>query len=345
MNTPMDIYTQDKSEQDKEGKIIPETGGRIHWIDFARFFAALILVIQHGNLLGLHFIVPRNYIATLLWDHSIVALFFFFSGYFTRPNRSWFATKRFLFIFIPYCIWCLASGLIHCSSIEFTSIKYWLNVFGIVPFCKPINGPLWFLEVLMLVSLISPIFVRAKTSHLLLIMFSLLFACEEHISIIPTKAIMGVAFYFFGVIVNRFPSIIDFIKSNYLLLLACCTFFSTLEVFRNYAEANQNHPIGIFIGILFYIALSFFLEKFFPRILSLCSKFGKYAFFIYATHYFLLELMIPGLNRQIKNTFLLVTISTIVPFFLVFLQIAVCKAIEKISPKLLPYLAMMKTKK
>lgn len=318
---------------------------RILWVDFLRIMAAFILVVQHGSQHGVNFVVPRNTLVLCLWDHSIVPLFFLFSGYFVRPSQSWLAWRRFSFLLIPYVIWCVVAALVFFwGEGLFISPGFWGCALGIRD-AHPFNGPLWFLEVLMLLALVSPVLSRIKTVGLQTIALSLFLLCEENIACVPAVHVSGVAFYLLGMVLGRNPWVFEKVRS-YAPLIFCILFvFGLAETFReSFRESYQRGTAGLICGCLFYVSMAFVAEKYAAPLFVFLARFGKYACFVYATHFIVIKVVGENLCRIVSEPWVS-AFCTIFPFALVAAQVLVCRAGERWVPRLMPYLALVKPAK
>lgn len=315
---------------------------RILWVDFLRIIAAFVLVVQHGSQHGVSFVVPRNTLVLCLWDHSIVPLFFLFSGYFVRPSESWLAWRRFFFLLIPYVIWCVVAALVFFwGEGLFTSPGFWVSALGIRD-AHPFNGPLWFLEVLMPLALVSPALSRVRTIGLLTISLLLFLLCEENISGVPAVHVSGVAFYLLGMVFGREAWVFEKVR-NYAPLIFCILFvFGLSEAFREpFRESYQRGTAGMICGCLFYISMAFVAERYAATFFAFLARFGKYACFVYATHIIVIKVVGKCLYGVESEPWVRV-FCTIFPFALVSAQVLVCGAGQRLVPSLMPYLALVK---
>lgn len=318
---------------------------RILWVDFLRIIAAFVLVVQHGSQQGVSFAVPRDTLVLCLWDHSIVPLFFLFSGYFVRSNRELFAWRRCIFLLIPYVIWCIVAALVfHWKSGLFGYLGFWGCALG-VKNLQPFNCPLWFLAELMPLALVSPILSRFKTMFLIIAVLCIFFLCEEQISGLSSVHVSGVGFYLLGMVLGRETWVFEKVRS-YAPLIFCILFvFGLAEAFREpFRESYQRGTAGMICGCLFYVSMAFVVEKYAAPFFVLLARFGKYACFVYATHFIVIKVVGQRICR-IESEPWVSAFCTIFPFALVAAQILVCRAGERWVPHLMPYLALVKPSK
>lgn len=274
---------------------------------------------------------------------------FFISGYFVRPGSGYLAWRRFVFIFIPYVIWCTVAGLLYAHDLEeIRSLDFWNHVYGLVPpyFMSPINGPLWFLAVLMVTSLFNPILYRIKTIFLLISAGILLFLSEEHISPLAAnhKILTGVAFYFLGIVSARSKNIFTEIQTIALPLFLILALYGICETFRDFNEMNMNHPMGLMLGVLFYISLAFVLKQLCPTFVDRVAQYGECAFFIYCTHFFIIKFFSPLLAQAQLQSFTASIVYTAFPVTLTASLIVLYQMGKKYIPSFMPYLTMTKVR-
>ncbi|MDT0582635.1 acyltransferase family protein [Brumicola blandensis] len=132
-------------------------------ISYLRAFA--IIAIVFGHIGGFWFYVPFS-----SYLYIVVPLFFFLSGAVSRIsfNRTFslkeYYGKRVVNLLIPYYLLCFICLIVYLSQngtfpdFNLTKLNYWLQIRPIMDIRPFPVGQVWFLNALLLISIISPLY-------------------------------------------------------------------------------------------------------------------------------------------------------------------------------------------
>lgn len=276
-----------------------------------------IFIIVFGHVGG--FWIFRPYSEFL---HASVPVFFFLSGsvsfYSFRRSQSlyFYYSKRILSLLIPYYLLCLLSFFVYITtnfklpSYDFNNLLSWLTISAsnsIMPF--PI-GQVWFLKVLIIVIILSPLYflIYKSTNYLVVVFLAIIFLSFIQLlaDISPIFNLKFInlytpliysSFFIFGFAFFASPKLKDNNKFLYLMALVSFSLVALLVSFLhlNIDFAYHNFPPDIYF-VLGSFFLLFIILIFRTRLTSLIKRirfaelffsfFHKHTFSIFLLHTF-----------------------------------------------------------
>lgn len=322
-------------------------------IDILRFPLMVAVVFIHTDLLNFRFgngpipdtVFVFPYIFNLISGgicRVAVPLFFFVSGYLffsgykpeTAVNYKQKLKNRYYSLLIPYFLWnTLYLGLFAAGQMIFPfllsgnnklitdySITNYLQVYwNIIGGLFPIDGPLWFLRDLIIVSLLSPLihfFIKYTKGFIVLI---LLFLWIFNIGTVETFSVIRIdAFLFFSIgawlSINQEPFAFKFDKDKFIIL----TSIFLISIVGNLFDSIFVKSI-ILSGIFFIPSLILYLHNQYN--ISVNKYLSSTNFFIYAFHglplTFLGKLITKGFNFQYDWQFIILYFSLAISVILI----------------------------
>ena len=334
---------------------------RYEWIDNARIVAAFLIMYVH---VPLH-LPSENYfdngtVYTLLFDTTFrgrVPFFLILAGYFLARNITWSkAWDRFIWLLIPFAIWNLIVGAVgHLCGTPFESARI-LGIGAVFDAswtvadcgpCSPLDGPSWFLRDIMLLSLMTPLFIKIKRIlPAVLLIYAVCWQNSDpdmHIGMDVTLAPETCFFYLLGVCLVHFR--IDdayriFNKGFTPVLLIVLAFTVTLGIWIHHGLDAQ-FPIsllGMLLGAMMIAHCGVLIEKHLPGLSKRLVPLGPACFLVFMLHrpfFLFIERFIPDCILHSLWILLLPfpTFILIAWFFL---------SMKKYTPWLMPYLGHMK---
>ncbi len=276
-----------------------ENTRRVLWIDVCKILCAYFIVNHHCIQ---HEVLHPDMFNMLLREGCLgarVYFFFFIAAIFTSKCSGFFHWERAKFILYPLCVWAIVGSLCkaYCSGDglgilcnPFTLVRY-LLIDG--------NGPLWFLEVLMVFSFITPILRKCNKIKLLIFAFlvyvlSLVYV-ENTYFYEMDKAVRWIeramkSFFFFsvGIVLGKesLYKMTDFLKKYCGFILCGSVIIVSLLLMPGISFPLDYPPNDLLViwGVLQILALGVFVEVYFNKIAGKISHFAQASFFIYATH-------------------------------------------------------------
>lgn len=292
-----------------------------------------------------------------LWQNILgefrVPAFFLLSGYFFFTKEGYFFNyksyiskihKRIYTLIIPYIIWSfvaflfykifsLVKGEITNENIflSFTKSLFYYNGSIIYPF--PINGPLWYIRDLILLTFVSPIIflIVTRLKRIWIFITLLLFSILPYLQIPMSLFITGVIWFSIGsyLSINQ-KQLISWIKPfNFLYYIY--PLFVLINLF------SIGNPYSIFINQLTIIFGTFFIIK---LVFSLCEYWdisyhntGSVVMFIYCSH-FIVDFIKIIYMHIIDNNYLI-----LIHYLIALTTIVICSlsyyVLNKICPNIL----------
>ena len=365
------------SSRAPEGLIQAGPNSRVLWIDFARIYATFFVIVRH---------IPKEYgdfafLVDLFNYRGLIFVFFFLSGYFIHQRRLLESkvlldTKRFMTLLKLYLFWAfigfiLIFPMIHLdalcagdwSYLSFKSVLRGMGLYPAWPHNFPLNVPLWFLKVLMLLALVSPLLVRLSTRILIVLSVGCL-ACSdvlitvdvlEHtqnfsIGMIPFRSFetaMALGFYCIGIIVKRHFSMEEFTgfvtRNAWLPLLLSILLFPMVRIWGFMPPCRSS--MLVMLSVLTILSMGPMCERIFPRIFRFIASFGEGAFFVYVTHCIMVEYLekvfLPSHNTPAWHH--LVTYAG--PFVIAAICLALFTILKRYAPGFMATFALVKPKR
>ena len=357
--------------------IQPGSNSRVLWIDFARIYAAFFVIVRH---------IPKEYgdfafLVDLFNYRGLIFVFFFLSGYFIHArrlleNKVLLDTKRFMTLLKLYLFWAfvgfiLIFPMIHLdalcagdwSCLSFKSVLRGMGLYPAWPHNFPLNIPLWFLKVLMLLALISPLLVRLSTRCLIVLSVGCL-ACSDilitddvwdhtrdlAIAMVPARSfetVMALGFYCIGIIIKRHFSLEEFTgfvtRNAWLPLLLSMLLFPMVRILGFMPPCRSS--VLVILSVLTILSLGPLCEMIFPRIFRFIASFGEGAFFVYVTHCIMVEYLekvfLPSHNTPAWHH--LVTYAG--PFVIAAICLALFTILKRYAPGFMATFALVKPKR
>ncbi|EGF53276.1 acyltransferase family protein [Bacteroides fluxus] len=236
-----------------------------------------------------------------------VPTFFFLSGYFffkkenLKFNLSDYKIKikkRVTTLLIPYIIWCLIALLLKMGYI-FLKTGNLSTLNGIIPIAKsfifyngtiiypfPINGPLWYIRDLIIITLFSPIIfwtiqlVRKK--YIIVSILLVIFIILPYLQIPLTLLYTGLIWFCIGASLSiSQKNILSSLPSQYIYII-----YPILVCINVLLRENIMHhffmQITIIGGVLFILRFSWWIYK--KCNIQKCNS-GSIVMFIYCSHF------------------------------------------------------------
>lgn len=268
---------------------------------------------------------------------SCVAIFFLLAGYFfftgeQKRDIVYFRDKlrrRVHTLLVPYLLWNTLAlllfyikssdflgGLSQQSGEEFSFVKY-LSGYWAFYFSGdiPVNGPLWFVRDLMVVSLLSPLlYLLLRNRWVGIISLLVLFAC---VSCGVTVGIHGVDFYsilFFSIGAWLRLQRVDIQNVSKRVGVAALVLYFPISCFMfNLCDSAVYVALSLVATLVKFVALIYLIAQLYSRgLLANIPKLSQRSFFVYALHGLIIGPVIKilyMLSGATENSFLLILIS------------------------------------
>lgn len=315
---------------------------RVVWIDVSRVLAALLIMYVHlsSPLLrttGVH-----------LFYNGRVPFFLVLAGYFLARNITWSkAFDRTLWLFIPYMIWNVLYLLIF--SVHGDSSFPVMNLIGIQDVFLPglhvfpLNGyppigPSWFLRDIMILTLLTPLFIRVK---ILLVPALILFLSFFNTAPDPQVTIsMGsCAFYLLGVALSsrRIDDIHLVLNKKFNIVFFLSILVSFVMVLLHSAGIislwTETVP-GMLLGVMLIMYAGIWMEKHMPGLAAKIALLAPACFLTFMLHMPIYESLPTFMKFGMFAVFTPLLAFTLIALFYF--------ALKRFVPFLLPYLAHVK---
>lgn len=344
-------------------------GKRIEWIDFCRVYTAFFVIVRHCDR---HYGYPA-YIIDLFNYRSLIFFFFLMAGYFThsaRPGRwlDWARTRRLL---PPYLFWTLISlitlqPLMHAAQVS-SGDWSWLTPLtalkevGLHSWCywDYSNVPLWFLRTLLLLSLFSPLLQRLSAKALVCVVLISFAAndvlCEVDaetaahykrwsVSWLPFRlyeSVLALGFYAAGLLMRRYATaeqLTAFMRRQaWLPLCGALLLLPAVYVWGFYPPVQSSALV--LLGVATTLSIGCLCERFLPGFCHFVAKAGPAAFFVYVTHYLLLELLRFLLTGRYGGS-LSVIQAAWAPFAILAVSLALYALLCRLAPRFMRIFAL-----
>lgn len=342
---------------------------RIRWIDFCRVYTAFFVIVRHCDR---HYGYPA-YIIDLFNYRSLIFFFFLMAGYFThkaQPGQwlDWTRTRRLL---PPYLFWTLIAvftmqPLMHLPQLQqgdwswFTPLLF-LQETGLHSWCywDFSNVPLWFLRTLILLALFSPALQRLSAKALLCVTLICFAAndvlCEvdvetaEHykrwsVGWLPFRlyeSVLALGFYAGGLLVRRFANaeqLTAFVsKQAWIPVLGALILLPAVYCWGFYPPVQSSALV--LLGVATTMSIGCLCERFLPRFCHFVAQWGPAAFFVYVTHYLLLECL-RTLLTGVYGGSLSVLQAAWAPFVLLAVSLSLYALLCRIFPRFMRIFAL-----
>ena len=345
--------------------------GKLNTIELLRFPLAILVIWIHsqfGNdiLISHPLLMTESMVFGKLLGRLAVPTFFFISGYLFFYGKEWNMAvyrekikKRFRTLFIPYIIW---NGLailflfliqrLHLVSADKMVADYGLTDYlysfwasGLINGASlweinyTANVSMWFIRDLICMVLLTPFlyYLLTKRRILPITLIGLLWVLD--IPSLPGLMWVSLFWFMFGswLSINKFD-LEDFIKKAigcvfyYILplyLISCAIAIHAYLSNLGYMLIAFNFTILFGCPLLLYIA-KFISDKGF----SISSSFLKSTFMVYASHIFIVTIMMGGTKRYTNSDMMLSVIYLLAPAICCLIIVPINLFIDKWCPRL-----------
>ena len=348
-------------------------GQRIEWIDFCRVYTAFFVIVRHCDR---HYGFPA-YVIDLFNYRSLIFFFFLMAGYFThaaRPGQwlDWARTRRLL---PPYLFWTLISllalqPLMHLEQVcrgdwSWLTPLMALKEAGLHSWCywDYSNVPLWFLRTLLLLALVSPLLQRLKTKPLLCLVLICFAASDVLCESDPETAahykrrgviwlpfrlyesVLALGFYAGGLLLRRYVNaeqLTTLVRSYaWLPVLGALALLPAVYYWGFYPPVQSSSLV--LLGVATTLSIGCLCERYLPRFCHFVAQWGPAAFFVYVTHYILLEWLRTLLTGRYGGS-LSVLQAAWAPFVILAASLALYALLCRLAPGFMRLFALAPTR-
>lgn len=354
------------------------TGGRsrVIWIDFCRVYTAFWVVVRHTD----RPVDSIAYLGDLFNYRSLIFFFFLMAGYFThQPQKGeWLGIRRALQLLWPYLFWGVVAFYMIMpvtSAFDFTSVEGIQESIRIIghSFYRALgihswayydlyNVPLWFLRVLMVLSLIAPLLCRIP-GKILSVLVLFCFAASDILCFVDAEtahtvgagghavsglpyrlyeSVLALGFFSGGILLRRFMSsdkLTDLLMEYaWAPVLAAVLLFPAVH-FWHFSPPIMSSAL-VLVGVLCNMSTGCLAQKYLPRFSQYVASWGTAAFLIYVMHFPLLTVY----RDVFAGTPLAsgAAQSLLAPLVIVVFVLALYRVLKVISPWFLRVFALSK---
>ena len=345
---------------------------RVEWIDFCRVYTAFCVILRHCDR---HYGYPA-YVIDLFNYRSLIFFFFLMAGYFTHTARAgqWLDWGRARRLALPYLFWgllalCTMQPLMHLGQVSHGDWS-WLSPLTVVKelglrswcYWDYSNVPLWFLRTLILLSLASPLLQRLRAKPLLCLVLICAAAsdvlCESDaetaahykrhgVAWLPFRtyeSVLALGFYAGGLLLRRYATteqLTAFVRSYaWLPVLGALALLPAVYCWGFYPPVQSSALV--LLGVATTLSLGCLCERYLPRLCHFIAQWGPAAFFVYVTHYLLLE----GLRTLLTGRYggsLSVWQAAWAPFAILAVSLALYALLCRLAPGFMRLFALAPT--
>ncbi len=354
-------------------------GKRIQWIDFCRVYTAFCVVVRHCDR-------PQGslpFLFDLFNYRSLVFFFFLVSGYFVHASRQYvqsppyicyFNLRRFSQLLLPFLFWAAVAVLVilplgHVAELRVGDWS-WLSVgllaqkMGLTSwtYWDMCNVPLWFLRVLMVLALVSPLLCRLPSK----VLISLILICfagndvlmhidpESHGWKSPAmwlpfrtyESVLALGFFSAGLVIRRYADAERFthFMSSYAWLVVAGAILLFIPV-RLYGFTPPIRSSAlVLLGVATTMSIGCLCERYFPRFCARVAVWGPAAFFVYVTHAIVLCALRWLLTGDPHGHYS-PTLVIVMPVLVVLICLGLFLLLKRLSPSLMERVALLKPEK
>ncbi len=271
----------------------------------------------------------------------IVSGFFLAHQYDNQVPYSQLVKKRLSSLMMPYCYWCIIYALTYiaftiygnrlagrplndntCLVLPLISWQNPFRIFGFDMFLFPADGPLWYVRNLMLLVLISPFLfaiLKRKLTGILFLVIALFLYLSHFMIQRPLWqffqtgfSFKGLLFFSLGIYLKRYPIQVtdNQAKKICLSLLLCLLWFALAWPYSHFGK--EISFILLHLSFIVGCAALWCLYDFFPmREKMETMRILGYSFFVFASHYAILNMLFCQkacnlLQRHLLNNELLI---------------------------------------
>ena len=264
------------------------TARRAEWVDCARALAMFFIVWLHANAApdGVGKVVG-----------GAIALFFLLAGYFL-PSSAGRVMARTGRLALAWGLWSLLSVLFLLVVKPYVDIS-WQRVvgWGVAAY----NTPLWFLKTLVAYHLVAAGLLALRllpryawVAVVFLALCSYTTAPSQHLSV----RFDYLWIFLLGFAAKQAPLELVreyMVRNKWILLLVIVGAFAQPECLEEYAEEAEvswrhcNLPLKSLAFMASFLLAGVLLDEYLPRVAGVFSRCGRWMFFIYAGHSYLLS--------------------------------------------------------
>lgn len=331
---------------------------RVEWVDNGRMIAILLVVFVHMGVFG-HIASGVGIEVVRHWMfRGEVPFFLFFAGYFLARNITWGkAVKRSLLLFVPFFLWnalyylFLAIPAGH-AGLMFENISGILGIGNIFTrdihlfgshAMLPIIGPSWFLRDIIVLTFLTPLFVKFKPFFAGAVVMTLVTLCCYHANTQMCDAMLapGTCFYYIlGVCASGYNLQLAnrFLNCSFTPIAAAGFFLGIC--WGICAGLNVLAPIpfsliGGLFGLLLIAQFGMVIERRLPKFSKVLSSCAPACFLIFMLHVPMMQIA----SCFLPEWFGKYALVWLIPFVICALIIAAWLGMRKWTPWLLPILA------
>ena len=339
---------------------LEQQNGRVVWIDFCRVLTAFYVVIRHSDRAwdSLYMFDKFNY-------RSLVFIFFFLSGYFSRPRSgTWLDWSRAWQLAKPWLLWaavglCVLLPYYHHQALEhgdFSSLSPAAVAQGLGltdwNYFAAYNVPLWYLRTLILLALFAPILGKLSSKWLVVLICA---ACAVHnLTYYPDasqpdwmpfrtyESVLAAGVFALGMLVRRHADMRKF--TAFMEQAAWAPVIASLAVFYMVYEWQYDPAAScalIALGGLTVMSTSILVVRYFPRFAARVAAYGLAVFLVFVVHYIIQqpvkEQLIEYFGEPVPQ---IITILT--PVAVMTLCLLLYRAIARWLPQYLELLCLVK---
>lgn len=342
---------------------------RVQWIDFCRVYTAFFVVLRHvDRTYG-----TVNYVVDLFNYRSLIFFFFLMSGYFTRQPGAgeWLGLRRARQLAVPYVFWGLAGMLVAYSPHIGQGDWGWLTWQGVVSqlgltswcYWSYSNVPLWFLRTLILLALVSPLLYRLPVK-VLLSLGVVCFAASDVLCNVDLEAatanfrpehgqgwlpfrlyesVLALGFFCGGIALRRLADTERL--TRWVSAYAWVPVLGALALLPYVLGWGFYPPVQssslVLLGVATTMGIGCLCSRYLPRLCSAVAKLGPAAFFVYVTHYPILDMVRYTLTGSIEGH-LSPELCYVLPFLIFGTCIGLFYLLRRICPAFLRTFALCK---
>lgn len=282
-----------------------KTQVRLHYVDYARGFAIILLLLSHA--------IPSNNDLVKIWISSFdMPIFFIICGilcYIKYPdgvkkeNAFSFLKKRIFQLGVPYLFFCLLLTIFYfslslVSHSEFNLLMYIIRIFTL----KGIDS-LWFLPCYFLAEIIFcfvvvklPKYIRFGIMVLSVIALSLatLFPFPLSTNLL-VKVILGIGFVYVGFLISKFQLIKRLPIYISIIIMIICAFLSYANGFIGVSDFMLNNVFLFYFNSIFtsiaVLNIFYYCEMKLKYKFKFLDYFGRNSIVILCTNNLLIEVI------------------------------------------------------
>ncbi len=324
---------------------------RLDSLDIARLIAAALIIILHypGS-------DGQPLYTTYLFLGARIPFFFLLAGFFCQFKSKEQYIKRLALLIIPFIIWELIAWSLYRFEMHTLPLHLEKGLIGLLD--NPLNAPLWFLRDLIILSILSPLFLKIKRYALAMaICFFTLAdlsilksALDIHIQLYNYPYILGYYCLGIGLQALSFERIQIYLNRFWRPILSASLFFSLMLALTSTHQhfSFSISILGGLLGILGILSAAKGLELMLPKMARLIIHISPACYLIFLSHSVLINFIAiligggiyePGRDIFIQHSWLLMPLIGIICIALPYACIGLMR---RFSPPLLPIIAGIK---